>query len=209
MAGGIKVTPVKLCAWSGVSRRMVHDKPTTAAPTGDPGFCKPTAMIKENPSFGYRTAAFLLGVSRNAVQPSLRLRTWQVRQRPVSMRPRIQTLRPRRARAGPPISAGSGSPRTDGPCRLWSLTAAGVRHPSRDRQGDDGRQCAKARQGRPFRHLGPRPPHGPAQIGQRHPPSGLNRRRLNGSFLTSSNLQGAEAFRSTAQYEQISNPPEI
>ena len=57
----------KLCAWFGVPRRTVYYKPTKAAPKVDPRFAEPIkAIIKENPSFGYRTVAFLLGFNKNS-----------------------------------------------------------------------------------------------------------------------------------------------
>ena len=49
-------------------------------------------MIEENPSFGYRTVAHLLGFNKNTVQRIFPLKGWQVRKRPVGFRPRIQAL---------------------------------------------------------------------------------------------------------------------
>ena len=49
-------------------------------------------MIEENPSFGYRTVAHLLGMNKNTVQRIFQLMGWQVRKRPVGFRPRIQAL---------------------------------------------------------------------------------------------------------------------
>ena len=47
------------------------------------------AMIEENPSFGYRTVAGLLGMNRNTVQRIFQIKGWQVRKRAVGFRPRI------------------------------------------------------------------------------------------------------------------------
>ena len=50
------------------------------------------AMIEENPSFGYRTVAGLLGFNKNTVQRIFQLKGWQVKKRPVGFRPRVQAL---------------------------------------------------------------------------------------------------------------------
>ena len=47
-------------------------------------------MIEENPSFGYRTVAYLLDFNKNTVQRIFQLKGWQVRKRPVGFRPRIE-----------------------------------------------------------------------------------------------------------------------
>jgi putative transposase len=49
-------------------------------------------MIEENPSFGYRTVAHLLGFNKNTVQRIFQIKGWQVRKRPAGFRPRIQAL---------------------------------------------------------------------------------------------------------------------
>ena len=60
---------MKLCAWFGVPRRTVYYKQTKAAPKIDPRFAEPIkAMIEENPSFDYRTVAFLLGYNKSTVR---------------------------------------------------------------------------------------------------------------------------------------------
>jgi len=46
-------------------------------------------MIEENPSFGYRTVAHLLGFNKNTVQRIFQIRDWQVRKRAIGMRPSI------------------------------------------------------------------------------------------------------------------------
>lgn len=50
------------------------------------------ALIEQEPSFGYRTVAGLLGMNKNTVQRIFQLRGWQVRKRAVGFRPRIQAL---------------------------------------------------------------------------------------------------------------------
>ena len=59
---GIQVPVTKLCAWFEVPRRTVYYKPTKAARKLDDRFVTPIkALIDEEPSFGYRTVAWLLG----------------------------------------------------------------------------------------------------------------------------------------------------
>lgn len=113
LADGFKVSLVKLCAWFGVPRRTVYYKPTKAAPKIDPGFAEPIkAMIEENPSFGYRTVAFLLGFNKNTVQRIFQLKNWQVRKRPVGMRPRIQAL--------PSVATAPNERWSTDLCRIWA-----------------------------------------------------------------------------------------
>ena len=93
LSDGIAVSVAKLCAWFGVPRRTVYYRPTKSPPKIDPAFEKPIKkMIEENPSFGYRTVAWLLGFNKNTVQRIFRLKGWQVRKRPVGARPRIEAL---------------------------------------------------------------------------------------------------------------------
>lgn len=74
-------------------RRTVHYKPTKAAPQVDPRFAEPVkAMIEKEPSFGYRTFAWLLGLNKNTVQRTFQIKGWQVRKRPIGMRPRIEAV---------------------------------------------------------------------------------------------------------------------
>jgi putative transposase len=92
-ADGITVSITRLCAWFGVPRRTVYYKPTKAAPKVDPRFAEPIkAMIEQEPSFGYRTVAWLLGFNKNTVQRVFQLKGWQVRKRAVGMRPRIEAV---------------------------------------------------------------------------------------------------------------------
>ena len=50
------------------------------------------ALIEQEPSFGYRTVAGLLGMKKNTVQRIFQLRGWQVRKRAIGHRPRIEAL---------------------------------------------------------------------------------------------------------------------
>jgi len=85
---GIKVPMTKLYRWFEVSRRTVYYQPTKAAPKVQEHFEAPiSAMIEQEPSFGYRTVASLLGFNKNSVQRVFQLRGWQVKKRPVGFRP--------------------------------------------------------------------------------------------------------------------------
>ncbi len=136
MTGWPRNAQTKLCAWFGVPRRTVYYKPTKAAPKVDPRFAKPIkAMIEKEPSFGYRTVAWLLGFNKNTVQRIFRIKGWQVRKRPIGMRPRIEAVpsvatapndRPLSAMpriacrsAGRRTCAGSGPAATAGQRRPW------------------------------------------------------------------------------------------
>ena len=93
LADGFAVPLTKLCTWFDVPRRTVYYKPVKSPPKIDPAFGEPIkAMIEENPSFGYRTVAWLLGFNKNTVQRIFQLKGWQVRKRPVGARPRIEAL---------------------------------------------------------------------------------------------------------------------
>jgi hypothetical protein len=66
LAEGIEVPLTRLCAWFGVPRRTVCYRPAKEAPKIDPRFAEPIkAMIEQEPSFGYRTAAWFLGFNKN------------------------------------------------------------------------------------------------------------------------------------------------
>lgn len=84
---GFKVSLVKLCQWFDMPRRTVYYRSTKAPPKVQEHLVKPIkAMIEEeNPSFGYRTVAHLLGYNKNAVQRIFQLKSWQVRKRPVGL----------------------------------------------------------------------------------------------------------------------------
>jgi putative transposase len=93
LADGIVVPLSKLCAWFGVPRRTVYCKPVKATPKVDLRFAEPIkAMIEKEPSFGYRTVAWLLGFNKNTVQRIFQIKGWQVRKRQIGMRPRIEVV---------------------------------------------------------------------------------------------------------------------
>jgi len=127
LAEGIKVPLTKLCSWFGVPRRTVYYRPTKAVPKVDPRFAEPIkAMIEQEPSFGYRTVAWLLGFNTNTVQRVLQLRGWQVRKRPIGMLPASRRSCPwprPRTSAGRPTCAGSGPGAMAGPPLPSSSTA--------------------------------------------------------------------------------------
>ena len=56
------------------------------------------ALIEQEPSFGYRTVAALLGFNKNTVQRLFQIKGWQVKKRPIGHRPRIEAL-PSKAQA--------------------------------------------------------------------------------------------------------------
>ena len=90
---GVTVSISKLCQWFNVPRRTVYYKPSKASLRLNPAFVEPIkAMIEEEPSFGYRTVANLLGFNKNTVQRIFQLKGWQVRKRPIGFRPRIEAL---------------------------------------------------------------------------------------------------------------------
>lgn len=90
---GFEVSMVKLCRWFGVARRSVYYRPSKAPPKVRVELAEPIkAMIEEEPSFGYRTVAGLLGMNKNTVQRIFQLKGWQVRKRAVGFRPRIEAL---------------------------------------------------------------------------------------------------------------------
>jgi len=92
-ADGIRVSMAKLCRWFEQPRRTVYYKPTKGAPKVKPELAEPIkVLIEEEPSFGYRTVAGLLGMNKNTVQRIFQLKSWQVRKRAVGHRPRIAAL---------------------------------------------------------------------------------------------------------------------
>lgn len=90
---GVQVTISQLCRWFNFPRRSFYYKPTKSPPRVQDCFAGPIkAMIEEEPSFGYRTVAHLLGFNKNTVQRIFQIKGWQVRKRAVGNRPRIQAL---------------------------------------------------------------------------------------------------------------------
>nr|WP_237022546.1 DDE-type integrase/transposase/recombinase [Herbaspirillum frisingense] len=69
-------------------------------------------MILEEPSFGYRTVAGLLGFNKNKVQRIFQIKGWQVKKRPVRFRPRVQSL--------PSVAKGPDQRWEIDLCRIWT-----------------------------------------------------------------------------------------
>ncbi len=110
---GFEVSVSKLCKWFDVPRRTVYYKPTKAEPKIQEKFVAPIkAMIEENPSFGYRTVAYLLDFNKNTVQRIFQLMRWQVKKRPTGFRPRIQAL--------PSVAQAPNERWATEMCRVWS-----------------------------------------------------------------------------------------
>lgn len=90
-AHGHEVSLSKVCRWFDVPRRTVYYRSTKAAPKVQEHFAAPIkAMIEENPSFGYRTVAGLLGFNKNTVRRIFQIMNWQVRKHPIGFRPRVE-----------------------------------------------------------------------------------------------------------------------
>lgn len=64
----------------------MYYRPTKAAAKVDPCFAAP---IEANPSFGYRTVAFLLGFNKKTVQRIYQVKRWHLHRHPIGMRARI------------------------------------------------------------------------------------------------------------------------
>ncbi|MDZ4078432.1 MULTISPECIES: hypothetical protein [Hydrocarboniphaga] len=98
-ADGFEVSVSQLCRWFGFARRTIDYRSQKAAPKVQARFAEPIkALIEEEPSFGYRTVAALLGFNKNTVQRLFQIKGWQVKKRPVGHRPRIEAL-PSKAQA--------------------------------------------------------------------------------------------------------------
>ena len=109
---GIQVPVAKLCRWFGVPRRTVYYRATKAPPKVRPELAEPIKqLIEEEPSFGYRTVAGLLGMNKNTVQRIFQLKGWQVRKRAVGQRPRIQAL--------PSVASAPDERWATDLCRIW------------------------------------------------------------------------------------------
>ena len=79
LAEGVAVLIAKLCTWFGIPRRTVYYKPVKSAPKVDPRYSEPIKkMIEEEPSFGYRTVAWLLGFNKNTVQRIFQIKGWHL-----------------------------------------------------------------------------------------------------------------------------------
>ncbi|MBN9675067.1 hypothetical protein [Salipiger bermudensis] len=113
----------KLYTWFGIPRRTVYYKPVKAAPKVDPRFADPIKkMIEEEPSFGHRTVAWLLGFNKNTVQRIFQIKGWRFASVPWACGPasrRFRLSQLHRTRGGRPISPASGPARTAGPRWPW------------------------------------------------------------------------------------------
>ena len=90
---GCLVTISQLCRWFEVPRRTVYYRHRRSPPTVRTELAEPIrALIEQEPSFGYRTVAGLLGMNKNTVQRIFQLKGWQVRKRAIGHRPRVQAL---------------------------------------------------------------------------------------------------------------------
>ena len=122
---GFKVSISHLCRWFDVPRRSFYYRPTKGAPTVKPELEQPIkVLIEEEPSFGYRTVAGLLGMNKNTVQRIFQIRGWQVRKRAIGSRPRIEAL--------PSVATSPDQRWSTDLCRVWGGTwpaAAGLRPP--------------------------------------------------------------------------------
>ena len=112
-ADGIEVSISKLCRWFEVPRRTVYYLPSKKVPKIDERFATPIkALIEEEPSFGYRTVAYLLSFNKNTVQRIFQLKGWQVKKRPVGFRPRVQAL--------PSVAQAPDERWATDLCRIWT-----------------------------------------------------------------------------------------
>lgn len=109
---GYKVPVSQLCRWFGVPRRTFYYRPRRSAPKVKPELVEPIkALIEEEPSFGYRTVAGLLGMNKNTVQRIFQLMGWQVRKRATGMRPRIKSV--------PSVASAPDERWSTDLCRVW------------------------------------------------------------------------------------------
>lgn len=66
---GIDISISKICRYLEIPRRTVYYQPVRSPPKVKPELEAPIkAMIEQEPSFGYRTVASLLGMNKNTVQ---------------------------------------------------------------------------------------------------------------------------------------------
>ena len=90
---GFEVSISKLCRWFDVPRRSYYYRSLKSAPRINSELEAPVkALIKQEPSFDYRTVAWWLGMNKNTVQRIFQHRGWQVHKRATGARPRIQAL---------------------------------------------------------------------------------------------------------------------
>lgn len=109
---GVEVSISQICRYLGFPRRTVYYRPVKSAPKVNPELEAPIkALIEQEPSFGYRTVAGLLGMNKNTVQRIFQLRGWQVRKRAIGFRPRIQAL--------PSVATAPDQRWSTDLCRIW------------------------------------------------------------------------------------------
>lgn len=112
-AEGVEVPIAKLCRWFEVPRRTVYYKPTKSPPKVQAHLEAPIkAMIEQDPSYGYRTVAALLGLNKNTVQRIFQIRGWQVKKRPIGFRPRVKAL--------PSVAQAPDERWSTDLCRIWT-----------------------------------------------------------------------------------------
>ncbi len=109
---GFVVSMVKLCRWFSVLRRTVYYRPRKSPPKVQEALVGPIKdLIEDEPSFGYRTVAGLLGMNKNTVQRIFQLKGWQVRKRAVGCPPRIEAL--------PSVATAPDQRWATDLCRIW------------------------------------------------------------------------------------------
>ena len=112
-ADGFHVSLVKLCLWFDLPRRTLYYRSVKSAPKVQEHLVAPIkALIEEHPSFGYRTVAHLLGMNKNTVQRIFQIKGWQVRKRPIGMRPRIEAI--------PSVATAPNERWSTDLCRVWA-----------------------------------------------------------------------------------------
>jgi len=110
---GFDVAVSKICQWFDIPRRTAYYKPVKTAPKVQECFAEPIKkMILEEPSFGYRTVAALLGFNKNTVQRIFQLKGWQVKKRLIGFRPRVKAL--------PSVATAPDQRWATDLCRIWA-----------------------------------------------------------------------------------------
>jgi putative transposase len=110
---GFDVAVSTVCKWFGIPRRTAYYRSVKAKPVVQDRFATPIRkMILEEPSFGYRTVAGLLGFNKNTVQRIFQLMGWQVKKRPIGFRPRVKAL--------PSVATAPDQRWSTDLCRIWT-----------------------------------------------------------------------------------------
>jgi len=93
MTEGLSVSLSQLCPCFEMPRPLLYYKPTKTKPKVQERFEQPIkALIDQDPSFGNRTVTGLLNFNKNTVQRIFHIWGWQVKQRAIDFRPRVQAL---------------------------------------------------------------------------------------------------------------------